>query len=50
MIDGLLGVQANEELILERPRSRGLIKCEKCTEMLNKKEYADHVMAHQVEE
>jgi hypothetical protein len=50
MIEGLLSVKENEELILERPGSRGLIKCNKCNELLSKKQYADHVMAHQIEE
>ena len=49
-IDGLLKVKDNEELILERPRSRGLIECEKCKQMLPKKMFPDHMMAHEFEE
>lgn len=43
-------MKPNEELILERPRSRGLIECEKCGEMISKKQLPDHMMAHDLEE
>lgn len=49
-IDGLLKVKENEELVLERPRSRGLIECEKCKQMISKKEFPDHMMAHEFEQ
>lgn len=51
-IDGLLQVKDNEELVLERPRprSRGLIECEKCNELISKKEYPDHIMAHDLQD
>jgi hypothetical protein len=36
-IDGLLEVKPNEKLVLDRPRSRGLIECDKCKKLISKK-------------